>query len=232
MINLDPPTPLAEYRADLPPNLIAVIHQCLEKDKARRWPNVAALAAALAPHGSAASAGYAERVAKVQQIDVVPSRPTMELRAPSSESLVEAASASPAMLASAPHPETRAIIQAAPRPPSSGRPLGQIVGAVAGALLVVTVPIAVYFGLQARERVDRLAVPAASDATATATPPVSVTTTAAPTAEPSKAPPEVASAAPSASSMPIPRGRSSAPASPRAPATARPSSGVLGGARR
>jgi serine/threonine-protein kinase len=233
MINLDPPTPLAEYRADVAPNLAVVLAQCFEKDPARRWPSVAAFAAALAPHGSAASAGYAERVARVQQVEMVPSRPTTELRAPSSANLAEAASARSAMLASSPQAEPRGMPEAGSPSPASRRPPPRIAGAVTGALLVVTVPIAIYFGLRARagEHIEPPSVSSASDATAI--PPVSTTTTASTAAEPSAtAPPEVPSVAPSASSTSSAHARSTTPAAAHPPATGRPSSGVLGGARR
>ncbi len=44
------PTPIESFRPDVPPGLAAVIMQCLEKDRDRRWPTVAAFAAALAPY--------------------------------------------------------------------------------------------------------------------------------------------------------------------------------------
>jgi serine/threonine-protein kinase len=70
------PDPIEQYRQDVPPGLTAVIMQCFEKGPDRRWPNVAAFAAALAPYGSADSVSYAGRVARVQRADVAPSRPT------------------------------------------------------------------------------------------------------------------------------------------------------------
>jgi len=71
-----PPTPLAAYRPDVPAGLAAVIMQALEKDRARRWPNVASFAAALAPFAPGRLASYVERVANVQGVEVAPSRPT------------------------------------------------------------------------------------------------------------------------------------------------------------
>jgi eukaryotic-like serine/threonine-protein kinase len=72
----DPPTPLDEHRPDVLRGLAEVIQQALQKPLDRRWPSVAAFAAALAPYGPARQASYAERIARVQGADVVPSRPT------------------------------------------------------------------------------------------------------------------------------------------------------------
>jgi serine/threonine-protein kinase len=71
-----PPAPLAKHRADVPPGFEAVIGQCLEKDRARRFPSTAALAAALVPYAPARAAQYAERAALALGVPVVPSRPT------------------------------------------------------------------------------------------------------------------------------------------------------------
>jgi serine/threonine-protein kinase len=71
-----PPAPLAKHRADVPPGFEAVIGQCLEKDRARRFPSTAALAAALVPYAPARAAQYAERAALALGVPVMPSRPT------------------------------------------------------------------------------------------------------------------------------------------------------------
>ena len=70
------PTPLSSFRPDLPAALEAVILRCFEKDRDRRWPNVAALAAALAPFASAHAGAYVERVAAVLGMKMEPARPT------------------------------------------------------------------------------------------------------------------------------------------------------------
>jgi serine/threonine-protein kinase len=70
------PTPITQLRGDVPAGLEAVLRQCFEKDRARRWPNLAALAAALAPYGDQRSRIYAERVAGVAKVEVPLSRPT------------------------------------------------------------------------------------------------------------------------------------------------------------
>ena len=61
-ILLGPPTPLAQYRRDVPPGFEAVILRCLEKDRARRFQDVAELAAALGPYAPARARVYVERV--------------------------------------------------------------------------------------------------------------------------------------------------------------------------
>jgi serine/threonine-protein kinase len=70
------PTPLSAFRPDLPAALEAVISRCFEKDRDRRWPNVAELAAALAPFASTHAGAYVERVAAVLGMKVEASRAT------------------------------------------------------------------------------------------------------------------------------------------------------------
>jgi serine/threonine-protein kinase len=87
-----PPAPLSNYRADAPPGFEAVLGTCLEKERTRRFPNVAALAAALVPYAPPRAALYAERAALALGENVVVSRPTAEL--PAASALVTAASTS------------------------------------------------------------------------------------------------------------------------------------------
>jgi eukaryotic-like serine/threonine-protein kinase len=61
----DPPRPIRSSRIDVPPQLEAVLRGALEKDRDRRFQNVAQFAAALAPFGSVASRASAERIARV-----------------------------------------------------------------------------------------------------------------------------------------------------------------------
>ena len=65
MIAADPPTPLRQRRPDAPPQLEATILRCLEKDRARRLPNVAELARAIAPFAAADARASVERIARV-----------------------------------------------------------------------------------------------------------------------------------------------------------------------
>jgi serine/threonine-protein kinase len=59
------PTPLSTFRADVPAGFEAVLLHCFEKDRERRWPNVAEFAAALVPFGPARSVVHAERAAAI-----------------------------------------------------------------------------------------------------------------------------------------------------------------------
>jgi serine/threonine-protein kinase len=61
----NPPRPLRAARPDVPPELDALVARCFDKDRGARFADVAALAHALEPFGSAASAGVAARVAAV-----------------------------------------------------------------------------------------------------------------------------------------------------------------------
>jgi len=65
MILQEPPPFPRQFRPDLPDGLQTAILRCLEKDRTRRFANVADLAAALAPFGSPNAARSAERVSKV-----------------------------------------------------------------------------------------------------------------------------------------------------------------------
>jgi serine/threonine-protein kinase len=73
----DPPQPLSRLRPDVPAELERTVFRCLEKDPARRPANVAELAHALAPFGSASARGSAERVSRVLKVpDGAPAQST------------------------------------------------------------------------------------------------------------------------------------------------------------
>jgi len=73
------PTPLDAYRSDAPPALDAVILRCLERERDRRWGNVAELAAALALHAPARARMYPDRVARVLGLQMTPVGPAAEI---------------------------------------------------------------------------------------------------------------------------------------------------------
>jgi serine/threonine-protein kinase len=61
----DPPRPMRASRPDAPPELERVLGGALEKDRDRRYANVAQLAAALAPFGSPSARASTERISRV-----------------------------------------------------------------------------------------------------------------------------------------------------------------------
>ncbi len=61
----DNPKPMGASRPDVPPELENAVRGALEKDRDRRYANVAQLAAALAPFGSNVARTSAERIARV-----------------------------------------------------------------------------------------------------------------------------------------------------------------------
>jgi serine/threonine protein kinase len=65
MIVADPPTPIRQQRADVPPELEAVILRCLEKDRTRRFGSVAQLARSLAPFAPKGSRLHIDRISRI-----------------------------------------------------------------------------------------------------------------------------------------------------------------------
>jgi serine/threonine protein kinase len=57
----EPPFSLAAFRPEAPDAIVQVVERCLEKDRERRFPNAAALAAALAPLAPSGSRARVER---------------------------------------------------------------------------------------------------------------------------------------------------------------------------
>jgi serine/threonine-protein kinase len=75
VLNADPPPPCS-LRPDLPPELEAIILRCLEKDPDRRYADVKALMAALAPYGPAPESSTSNpTVAAVAARSSLPSAP-------------------------------------------------------------------------------------------------------------------------------------------------------------
>ena len=64
-ITQDPMPPLRGHRAEVPPQLEAVLGTALEKDRSRRYQTMAAFAAALAPFGTSSASASADRIARV-----------------------------------------------------------------------------------------------------------------------------------------------------------------------
>jgi serine/threonine-protein kinase len=66
-ITNDPAPPIRTFRPEVPAGLEAVISKCLEKDRARRYRNVAELALALAPFAPKRAKGTIERISGIIQ---------------------------------------------------------------------------------------------------------------------------------------------------------------------
>jgi serine/threonine-protein kinase len=69
-----PPKPLATLRPDLPPGLVQVVMQCLQKNPDLRFPNVSALAEALGPYAPQEMKRYVQ-VANAGRVKVVHAGP-------------------------------------------------------------------------------------------------------------------------------------------------------------
>ena len=72
---MGPPVPLVQLRADVPDDLWLVVSRCLEKDCSRRYANVAELARALAPLGTAEARASADSIARVFEGGIEPRSP-------------------------------------------------------------------------------------------------------------------------------------------------------------
>jgi serine/threonine-protein kinase len=71
----DPPNSLRARRPDAPVQLETAILGALEKDRVRRYPTVAAFAAALAPFGTAAAGASAARIGRILGVGAPTSSP-------------------------------------------------------------------------------------------------------------------------------------------------------------
>jgi serine/threonine-protein kinase len=244
-----PPKPITEYRCDVPAGLAAIIEQCLEKDRERRWPSIAAFAAALAPYGPRSAAEIVERIAECQDVPgVQAARPTEPMPASGAASTfgwvasetAPAESAAPPLVSTSPlasQPSAAPALGAAPLPVpartsravDSAPPVRRVAlvvgGAVAVALfsaafVIVLVPAAPAPVASSLPTTTAAPAPVASSPLVTAA--SSSATTTAPLASSSPSP--VAPAASLASSSPAPVASSSpaTTARPKAPLVQRP----------
>lgn len=128
-IHFEPPTPLTTHRPDAPPMLEALLAQCFEKDRDRRVPSVAALAAALVPFGTEPFAAiYAQRVAAVLGEQIAPARPTAVLVTEAGSGGAHASGAVPAIGTATANALARSSVTA---PASSGRAWVFVAGVLA-----------------------------------------------------------------------------------------------------
>jgi serine/threonine-protein kinase len=123
----DAPTPLIELRPELPPELCAVVMRCLRKRPEDRFPDVSALANALAPFAPAHSVS-ADRVARIVAASLPPSHATALADTVHDSSKVAASGETPHALVSARTP---------PIAGSRRWVLVAIASALAGGLVVV-----------------------------------------------------------------------------------------------
>jgi serine/threonine-protein kinase len=202
-VNFEQPTPLSEYRPDAPPAFEQVLLQALEKDRDRRYANVALFAAALAPFTTPRAGAYAERVAGVLGEQVAPARPTVEL-GPEPVAVMPL----PAGPATATAP---AVVRPSLTPPATRRRAGAI-PVVVIALFVLGLGAAGLVGWSARGGARAAAgqgssLPAAEASSARpppVVPAVATERTAAPeVAQPTPGP--TGTAAPSAATVPAPK---------------------------
>jgi len=134
MVSKDP-APITDHRPGLPPGLWGVIRQCIERERDLRWPNVAALAGALAPYGPPESALLVPAIAARHGLpEVRAERATEPMPAPGEVSAYGFVGVATAPLGGAPatarpvlgsQPDTTAGSQRAPlasRPALASRP--------------------------------------------------------------------------------------------------------------
>jgi eukaryotic-like serine/threonine-protein kinase len=94
------PVPLAQLRPDVPGDLEMILSRCLEKDRSRRYANVAEFARALAPLGSPAARASADSIARVFEGGI-------EARSPSLSDVPTIKPTAAAILAGVPAPRRR-----------------------------------------------------------------------------------------------------------------------------
>ena len=208
------PTPIGTLRSDVPPGLEAAILQCLEKERTRRWSNVAELAAAIAPFGSERASGYAERVAGVLGIRVEPARATNLLPVepvPRAELAVVAGSGTL---------QTSVLGQTGRTLPRSKR--APVAVGVVGALMLVVTGVGLQRWRGSSEGAPQRAISAAPSAaistaaadTVIAPPPATSTLAVVPTSAPSAAPSATAAVASPPTRASLPSHTTTPPAHP------------------
>jgi serine/threonine-protein kinase len=201
-IVLETPRLAHELRADVPEALSLVVHRCLEKDPAKRYQNIAELAAALSPFAASGSAAAVERIKRIARGSV----PFAASVAASDPDLLARASAS-----------TNGTWES-PQPGAQRKRLVML--GSAGALVVAAVLASVFaLGQRSAER-------GAGDETSRAasgalsSPEASVRSAPEPvaTATASSVTPPAPSATPSSEAVPAGRPRSATPRAPQRPA--------------
>jgi serine/threonine protein kinase len=85
----DPPTPVTEFRPDVPRPMMEIIERCLQKDPAQRYENAAELAAALEPLAPPASRVIVERARMAVGSTRVMTQDKSTLRSPQSAAVAQ-----------------------------------------------------------------------------------------------------------------------------------------------
>jgi serine/threonine-protein kinase len=207
----DPPPLLRQHRPDAPHGLEAIVARCLEKDPVARYADVAELAQALAPFGSASARVSAERVSRVIQLRNSPEESLAASIARTTIPTIAELLPEPASLAG-----TATVNATANAWGATGVTRSRVrsVGLAAGGVFVVATLSMVIFG-------DRSTHPAAARAATSVETPIIVV--APPVARQPEPPFQTVDLAPTPpSSEPIAsHASSSAPAKPQAPASAK-----------
>ena len=166
-----PPVPMSAHIAEVPAGFEAVVFEALNKDRDRRFQNVAAFVNALAPFAPPDAAVYVERVAKILGEQSAPARPTAVLPL-MAEATTSYGSGS-----------TSAIMAPAPPPPAARRGASLLVaGGAVLAAITLSALATVWWGVSSRPNVAG-ASSNASSADNTTQPAVSVSPPTEPTAE-------------------------------------------------
>jgi serine/threonine protein kinase len=207
-IATEPPLPLPSLRPDVPDGIEEVILKCLEKDRNKRYRDLAEFATALAPFGSKRARASVERISRViQTAGLSAVRPVLFSSAPPSESLQPAGVPTAASWGTTASPATRKAAKV-----------------VVAVLAVSAVAVSVLFWFVRRTDASRSAAapPSAVLAVVTATtvsavaqppsPPVAPPAVAA-VASPITVPPPIASASPRPTApAPLPKTPAARPA--------------------
>jgi serine/threonine-protein kinase len=137
----DDPTPLTHYRPDLP-GLWAIVAQCLEKDRERRFQTLTDFVNALAPFAPPEMADYVTRIAKQQGMQAAPARPTSPMN------LLPAELAAPSAAPAATVAPSSAVVPSAPLAPT-GKPAALRAAMILAAAAVLCGVAALFLRLRA-----------------------------------------------------------------------------------
>lgn len=122
-IATSPPHPLRERRPEVPPDLEAVILQCVEKDPDMRFRNVAALTRALLPFGPPWAEGYLRSIEARAVQRSLPSMPPVGSSAPPPIAAPKTVSVAPPPAAAAPVSAPPAAAAPVSAPPAAAAPV-------------------------------------------------------------------------------------------------------------